>query len=79
MTAHLADETMARLVRTGDPEDGEHRQHLADCTGCRTRLAVWQDIGAALREEAAGSVTAAPDFDTLLGAALGSGTADGRA
>ncbi|MGW1145066.1 hypothetical protein ACWD6I_08380, partial [Streptomyces sp. NPDC002454] len=30
-------------------------------------------------EEAAGSVTAAPDFDTLLGAALGSGTADGRA
>lgn len=69
MTGHLTDDVVARLALTG-PDEPDHRRHLDDCADCRTRMAVWQDIGTAVRAEAAEQAVAPPSFDALLGPAL---------
>ncbi|MEU7281432.1 hypothetical protein AB0A69_22050 [Streptomyces sp. NPDC045431] len=82
LAEHLTDDVLARLAtRTPHPDDTTpHRTHLTRCPDCRTRLAVWQDIGAAVRvtetpapAEAATpteAVITPPPFDALLGHAL---------
>ncbi|MGW2562002.1 hypothetical protein ACWCXB_22665 [Streptomyces sp. NPDC001514] len=69
MTQHFTDTVLAQLARSG-PDDPRHRRHLADCAGCRTRLAAWQHIGTAMRQEAAEQAVSVPSFDALLGPAL---------
>ncbi|MZF87642.1 hypothetical protein [Streptomyces sp. SID5643] len=69
MTEHLADDVLARLARPGD-DAPEHRRHLEGCPDCLTRAAAWQEIGSALRAEAARSAASVPSFDALLGPAL---------
>ncbi|MET9431095.1 hypothetical protein [Streptomyces sp. NPDC003036] len=80
-TEHLTDDVLARLAATPTPHPDHttpHHTHMAHCPDCRTRLAIWQDIGAAVRitetpAEAATHAEAAltpPPFDTLLGPAL---------
>ncbi|MFF2330194.1 MULTISPECIES: hypothetical protein [unclassified Streptomyces] len=67
MSDHLSDDVLACLARAGAlaPHRGGH---LADCSDCRTRLAVWQDITCAVRAEAAEEAVPVPSFDGLLGA-----------
>ncbi|MDI3388689.1 hypothetical protein QIS99_21130 [Streptomyces sp. B-S-A8] len=76
MTRHLTDEALARLARTGTPAAPADRPpHLDSCPSCRNRLAVWQDIEAAVRADLAEHAATAPSFDVLLGPALPGATA----
>ncbi|MGH3570199.1 MAG: hypothetical protein ACRDRH_30170, partial [Pseudonocardia sp.] len=74
--SHHDDAELAALARegvgTGDP-------HLHDCQDCRTRLAGWQRIAAAVvaDDELVGALRV-PSFDALLGAALRTGVAGVR-
>lgn len=69
-TEHLTDDDLARLARIGWQDDSPNDRHLAGCDDCRTRLAVWRDIGTAVQAQAAEQAVSVPSFDALLGAAL---------
>ncbi|MGW4561586.1 hypothetical protein ACWEN3_03960 [Streptomyces sp. NPDC004561] len=65
----MADDILARLAFPG-PDEPERRRHLENCSDCSTRMGAWQDIGSAMRTEAAESVVSPPSFDALLGSVL---------
>ncbi|NUT30255.1 MAG: hypothetical protein HOV84_30820 [Streptomyces sp.] len=83
-TEHLTDDTLARLAHTESQaapgaqgaqvsqgsRDSVHSRHLAGCDDCRTRMAVWRNIGTAVQAREAERTVAPPSFDALLGAAL---------
>ncbi|MFE7570494.1 hypothetical protein ACFU76_26580 [Streptomyces sp. NPDC057539] len=68
-TEHLTDDALARLAHTA-PRDPLSPGHLAGCADCRTRMAAWRDIRAAVRAEAAEHTASPPSFDVLLGGVL---------
>lgn len=69
MTEHITDDVLATLARS-DRDGGSGPEHLAGCVDCRTRMAVWQNIGSAVRAEADERAVTPPSFDALLGPAL---------
>ncbi|MFD7118233.1 hypothetical protein [Streptomyces sp. NPDC056730] len=68
-TEHLTDDALARLAHTA-PRDPLSPGHLAGCADCRTRMAAWREIGAAVRAEAAERTVSPPSFEVLLGGVL---------
>ncbi|QPP06106.1 hypothetical protein G4Z16_06530 [Streptomyces bathyalis] len=77
MTEHITDDVLATLARS-DRDGGSGAEHLAGCTDCRTRMAVWQNIGSAVRAEADERAVTPPSFDALLGPALAGATVPSR-
>lgn len=69
MTEHITDDVLAQLARP-DQHDAGGQEHLERCTDCRTRMAVWQNIGSAVRAEAEEQAATPPSFDALLAPAL---------
>ncbi|MFF6913780.1 hypothetical protein [Streptomyces sp. NPDC012466] len=79
MSEHLADEELVRLVRdTPGEQQAARTRHLAECAGCRTRLADWRAVGRAAVEAEDVRTLAVPSFDRLLGPALAAATAGPR-
>ena len=69
MTEHITDDVLAQLARP-DQHGAGGQEHLERCTDCRTRMAVWQNIGSAVRAEAEEQAVTPPSFDALLAPAL---------
>lgn len=75
MTEHLTDDVLAQLAGPARDDRGA-RLHLEVCGDCRVRLEGWDNVGTAVRSEAAEQSVAPPSFDVLIGPLLsGAGAA----